>query len=135
MEKFNGTQGKWHINHWSNGKRGVTCVCLNKDGISYYTGDAVNETRFGIRSQIKPLEHNNYGSFEGAHVADIVIPATEEGCKEAEANARLIAAAPELLEALQALLEKFDYEEQSLYSFAKEEIDKAKQVINKALNN
>ena len=49
------------------------------------------------------------------------------------ANARLMATAPELLEALQAMLERFDYKEQSIYSFAAEEIDVAKAVIKKAI--
>ena len=49
------------------------------------------------------------------------------------ANARLMATAPELLEALQAMLERFDYKEQSIYSFAAKEIDVAKVVIKKAI--
>lgn len=49
------------------------------------------------------------------------------------ANARLMATAPELLEALQAMLERFDYKEQSIYSFAAKEIDVAKAVIKKAI--
>ena len=45
----------------------------------------------------------------------------------------MMATAPELLEALQAMLERFDYKEQSIYSFAAKEIDVAKAVIKKAI--
>ena len=50
-----------------------------------------------------------------------------------EANMRLTAAAPELLEALMDMIDTFDPEKQALYSFAKNKIDKAKNAIKKAL--
>lgn len=57
----------------------------------------------------------------------------ENGTKKQRERAKLIAAAPELLKALQAMLERFDYNEQSTYSFAAKEIDAAKAAIKKAI--
>ncbi|MEQ3278546.1 hypothetical protein, partial [Bacteroides thetaiotaomicron] len=56
----------------------------------------------------------------------------ENGTKKQRERAKLIAAAPELLKALQEMLERFDYSEQSTYSFAAKEIDAAKEAIKKA---
>jgi len=53
--------------------------------------------------------------------------------KEEQANTCLICAAPELLVALNTLVEIFDPKKQSIYSFARESIDAAKEAINKAL--
>nr|DAY49929.1 MAG TPA: hypothetical protein [Caudoviricetes sp.] len=56
-----------------------------------------------------------------------------ETLKEEEANALLIGAAPDLLVALNTLVKTFDPDKQSIYSFARESIDAAKEAINKAL--
>lgn len=56
-----------------------------------------------------------------------------ETLKEEEANALLIGAAPDLLVALNTLVKIFDPEKQSIYSFAREHIDAARDAINKAL--
>lgn len=56
----------------------------------------------------------------------------ENGIKKQRERAKLIAAAPELLEALRAILKRFDYNEQPIYSFAAKEIDTAKLLIKKA---
>lgn len=53
--------------------------------------------------------------------------------KEEEANALLIGAAPDLLVALNTLVKIFDPDKQSIYSFAREHIDAARDAINKAL--
>ena len=52
--------------------------------------------------------------------------------KEQERYAKLLASAPELLKALQGMLERFDYNDQVIYSFAAKEIDAAKEAIKKA---
>lgn len=57
----------------------------------------------------------------------------ENGTKKQRERAKLIAAAPELLEALQGMLERFDYNDQPIYSFATKEIDAAKAAIKKAI--
>lgn len=49
-----------------------------------------------------------------------------------ERYAKLLAASPELLKALKGMLERFDYTDQSIYSFASKEIDVAKEAIKKA---
>lgn len=56
----------------------------------------------------------------------------ENGTKKQRERAKLIAAAPELMEALKGMLERFDYKDQPIYSFASKEIDAAKAVIKKA---
>ena len=50
-----------------------------------------------------------------------------------EEYARLLAASPELLKALKGMLERFDYNDQPIYSFAVKEIDAAKKAIKKAI--
>lgn len=50
-----------------------------------------------------------------------------------EEYARLFAASPELLKALKGMLERFDYNDQPIYSFAAKEIDAAKKAIKKAI--
>ncbi len=52
--------------------------------------------------------------------------------KKQERYAKLLASAPELLKALQGMLERFDYNYQVIYSFAAKEIDAAKEAIKKA---
>lgn len=48
-----------------------------------------------------------------------------------EANARLLAAAPDLLAALETFVETFDPDKQAIYSFAREKIKAAKQIIER----
>ncbi|MFK1742212.1 hypothetical protein ACIXHX_08325 [Bacteroides fragilis] len=56
----------------------------------------------------------------------------ENGTKKQRERAKLMAAAPELLRALQGMLERFDYNDQAIYSFATKEIDAAKAAIKKS---
>ena len=51
------------------------------------------------------------------------------GCAPVEANARLLAAAPDLLAALESLVETFDPDRQVIYSFARGKIEAAKHAI------
>lgn len=103
MNEFKGTKGRWRINHWSKGDSGVRCVKIDKKGISEYTGDAVDQSIFGIRSKIDPLYHNVQGSFEGAHICDVVAFSDES-----KANAQLISKAPEMLEMLKTAVNRIE---------------------------
>lgn len=86
------TKGRWFVNHWEKGESGVVCR-KQENGITFYSGDAVESPIYSIVSDCP--EHNIQASFEGAHIATIT-----DFSDESMANARLIAAAPELLEAL-----------------------------------
>lgn len=93
------TRGEWKIHHWKKGVSGV--IGYKKEGnISYFSGDAVNYPHFSIVSTISPKEHGVQHSFEGASIAEIY-----DCGEESKANAKLIAAAPEMYEALKQILD------------------------------
>ena len=94
-KEFKGTKGKWSINYWKQGDRGVIYMG-EVNGIKHYTGDNVCKEIYSIVSDLHPNEHNVEHSFEGAHIAEI--SARNE---ESLANAQLIAAALELETRLQ----------------------------------
>ena len=98
-KEFKGTKGEWAINHWEQGGSGVTCKG-ESNGITHYTGDNVYRKEYRIVSNLHPNSHNVEHSFEGAHIAEIAARS-----EESLANARLIAAAPDLLEALMSLMD------------------------------
>lgn len=103
MEEFKGTKGRWQMTT-------SALECDHNSEVATIWGDS------------------EYG--EGASL--IAHIDNSPGVEKALANAKLINAAPELLKALQEMLEKFDYSEQSTYSFAAKEIDAAKEAIKKA---
>lgn len=91
------TKGEWKIHHWKKGVSGV--IGHKKEGnISYFSGDAVNYPHFSIISTISPKEHGVQHSFEGASIAEIY-----DCGEESKANAKLIAAAPLMYEALRSI--------------------------------
>lgn len=91
------TPGPWRINHWSKSEEPGITYKGNINGVHFYAGDAVPYPIYGIRNGvIHHADHSLSASFEGAHIAEV--SAIND---EAEANAKLIAAAPELLESLQ----------------------------------
>lgn len=111
------TQGKWTINHWSKGDSGIYCKELDKNGINYYTGDAVNENFYGVRSPIDPARYKVQGSFEGAHITDITDFKGLDNGKESKANAQYITMAVNNLYILAMTLEKIiAIEDEKYYS-------------------
>lgn len=82
------------------------------------------------RGDLIDIRHNGNGigaiSLNLAHIA-----ARQSWLKEAEANAKLIAAAPELLEALQKMVSKAH--KQNWNDAYQEELQSAQAAINKAL--
>ncbi len=57
----------------------------------------------------------------------------KNGTERQRERAKLIVSAPELLDALQGMLERFNYDNQAIYFFAAKEIDAAKAAIKKAI--
>lgn len=139
-KEFKGTKGEWTINHWAKGECGATYKG-EANGITHYTGDNVGREVYNIVSDIHPNSHNVEHSFEGAHIAEIAARS-----EESLANARLIAAAPELLDALietdkdlcvlegnMAQIEKSDPRADGMTTLVSEWRKRNKKAINKAL--
>ncbi len=107
MEKFKGTKGQWNTYNWKGKGPVISIVC----------GEPV---------EMAPEIAQVYSQEEISH--------NELQGEEMKANAKLIAASPELLDALITLVELFDYKNQSMYLFAAKEIDAAKTVIKKIID-
>lgn len=91
------TPGPWNIHEWQEAESGVTYKG-EENGVEKYTGQ-ISQAHFKVVADKSLLgESQTFGSFEGCHIAKLDI--AYEGRDEALANARLIAAAPDLLEAL-----------------------------------
>lgn len=130
MKEFKGTTGEWTINHWAIGECGAT-YNGESNGITHYTGDNVGREVYNIVSDIHPNSHNVDHSFEGAHIAEIAARS-----EESLANAQLIAAAPELLKALQSIVDYWNTPQNgnlSLYDHIRHSLKLAEETINKAL--
>jgi hypothetical protein len=130
MKEFRGTKGEWSINHWDKGECGVTCKG-ESNGITHYTGDNVYRKEYRIVSNLHPNSHNVEHSFEGAHIAEIAARS-----EESLANAQLIAAAPEMLKALQSIVEYWNTPQKgnlSLNDHVEHSLKLAEKAINKAL--
>lgn len=139
MKEFKGTKGEWTINHWEHGEGGVT-YCGDLNGVKRFKGDAICGEQYHIVSDLHPNDHNVEHSFEGAHIAEIAARS-----EESLANARLIAAAPELLGALQNVVKRYKHlvdgefgdvdwsNEYEVIERGHDEIIDAEKAINKAL--
>ena len=79
------------------------------------------------KGQWFPVQYANYWEIQAGRFYGDISLTNEENCPDAEANAKLMAAAPELLEALKLLVDVVD----GNYS---EATDIAKAAINKATN-
>ena len=100
--KFKGTPGPWRVDGHIGG-----------NGVANYSIVSISGDAVGCAPVAEVLRNNPR-------------PMPEQ---RIEANARLLAAAPDLLAALESLVETFDPDRQVIYSFARGKIDAAKQVI------
>jgi len=107
MKEFKGTKGKWNVRH------------------------SDSKTAFNI---VGSVLGGNYKIARCSYLVDWSLSTewNEKEKSEAEANAKLIAAAPELLEALKNMLFIFD-RDLSEDTIGRDYCDKAKQAIEKAL--
>ncbi|WP_418991875.1 hypothetical protein [Alistipes sp.] len=100
--KFRGTPGPWRVDGH-----------VYRSGHVQYTVVSISGDAVGCAPVAEVLQYNPRP-----------MPA-----ERVEANVRLLAAAPDLLAELESLVETFDPGKQSIYSFAREQIDAAKQAI------
>lgn len=94
------TPGPWTINHWTTADHGLNSHGLNNNVWSF-SAPLIDEDHYQIAAMIDPMKHSLQGDFQGAHICKIIDFKCQDGGKEALANARLIAAAPSILEALE----------------------------------
>lgn len=116
------TQGKWQINKIKPTKQRGAIAHGEQGGISYYSGNAIMETHYLITSKSALKTSRLPGDFLGIHIARL--NTGYKGDDEAEANAKLIAAAPEMLDRLIEIFEEKELNEKML--------SKIHQTINKA---
>lgn len=100
--KFRGTPGPWRVDGHE-----------HKNGVVEYTIVSISGDAVGC-APVAEVLRNNPRSIPEHRV---------------EANARLLAAAPDLLAALESLVETFDPDRQVIYSFARGKIEAAKHAI------
>lgn len=116
------TKGPWSINHWTNnGASGISCNG-KKNGIAYFSDDAVTDVHYNVVAR-RDMNSALDGSFEGVHIATI----NDRG-PESMANAKLLAKAPDMYElvtrverqfCLKSELECLTESEQIIYSLAR----------------
>lgn len=108
MKEFNGTPGKWSFSHNSASDASVACIEIN-------SSESLHEIAY-LQSTPSRIGGYNQTSFD-----------------KTIANAHLIAAAPDLLNALQAMLNK-TYK-QNWNDHYPDEVSKAQSAISKALGD
>lgn len=106
MKEFNGTPGKWSFSHSSASDASVACIEIN-------SSESLHEIAY-LQSTPSIIGGCNQTSFD-----------------KTIANAHLIAAAPDLLNALQAMLNKAY--KQNWNDHYPDEVSKAQSSIRKAL--
>ena len=102
MKEFKGTNGEWNA------------CCTGEGEKSHYVFDAVEGVICGMHSNDPNDEKGNFESMEPVITIE-----------ERQANAKLIAAAPELLEALQYLVKSKSIAPILGWSLAEQAIEKA----------
>jgi hypothetical protein len=96
------TKGEWSVNLWrSTNEYGVTYKG-RENGVDVFEAPGVEERHYQIYSKIDPMKHCIQADFQGAHIARIVDFVHQDGGVESLANAKLMSAAPILLQALEA---------------------------------
>ncbi|WP_288725768.1 hypothetical protein [uncultured Enterobacter sp.] len=101
MKEFKGTPGKWSFSHGIASDESVACIEIN-------SSESLHEVAYLQSTQ------SNLSSYEPTSFDRTI------------ANAKLIAAAPDLLEALQDVLHAYDkHGEHSEWDFARAAISKA----------
>ncbi|HGY6628379.1 TPA: hypothetical protein ACNTAN_002592 [Escherichia coli] len=108
MKEFNGTPGKWGFSHSSASDASVACIEIN-------SSESLHEIAY-LQSTPSIIGGCNQTSFD-----------------KTIANAHLIAAAPDLLNALQAMLNKAY--KQNWNDHYPDEVSKAQSAISKALGD
>ncbi|HAV8339499.1 TPA: hypothetical protein JLV25_001140 [Escherichia coli] len=108
MKGFNGTPGKWSFSHSSASDASVACIEIN-------SSESLHEIAY-LQSTPSKIGGYNQTSFD-----------------KTIANAHLIAAAPDLLNALQAMLNKAY--KQNWNDHYPDEVSKAQSAISKALGD
>ncbi|MDD8892567.1 hypothetical protein LAY29_01815 [Escherichia coli] len=108
MKEFNGTPGKWSFSHSSASDASVACIEINSSA-------SLHEIAY-LQSTPSRIGGYNQTSFD-----------------KTIANAHLIAAAPDLLNALQAMLNKAY--KQNWNDHYPDEVSKAQSAISKALGD
>lgn len=108
MKEFNGTPGKWSFSHSSASDASVACIEIN-------SSESLHEIAY-LQSTPSIIGGYNQTSFD-----------------KTIANAHLIAAAPDLLNALQAMLNKAY--KQNWNDHYPDEVSKAHSAISKALGD
>lgn len=106
MKEFKGTPGKWSFSHGSASDDNVACIEIN-------SSESLHEIAY-LQSTPSSIGKYEQTSFD-----------------KTIANAHLIAAAPDLLEALQAMLSKAY--KQNWNDQYPDEVSKAQEAISKAL--
>ena len=100
-----------------------------KEGHDAIESQTSAERLINIHSTTKHM-NNVYGSCEGGHIAELLMTYGEEGRQQALFNARLMAAAPDLYDALEGLLD--NYKEKHGQGIGLGPIMKAKKALAKA---
>lgn len=100
--KFRGTPGPWRVDGHVGG-----------NGVANYSIVSISGDAVGCAPVAEVLRNNPRSIPE----------------QRIEANARLLAAAPDLLVALESLVDTFDPDKQTIYSFARGKIETAKRII------
>ncbi|WP_161983843.1 hypothetical protein [Escherichia albertii] len=108
MKEFNGTPGKWSFSHNGASDASVACIEIN-------SSESLHEIAY-LQSTPSRIGGYNQTSFD-----------------KTIANAHLIAAAPDLLNALQAMLNKAY--KQNWNDHYPDEVSKAQSAISKALGD